>query len=145
MAIPAPVPRTTSPGRSLLLRDTFEEGCPTRSILHQVTNRWSALILAALTDEPHRFAALHTRIEGIGQKMLSQNLKALVRAGLVDRSVKATVPPQVTYRLTALGTEMSVPLLTLMQWIGEHTHELIVAQRHYDAQQTSDETAAPRT
>jgi DNA-binding HxlR family transcriptional regulator len=130
--------------RSLLLRDTFEEGCPTRSILHQVTNRWSALILAALTDEPHRFAALHTRIEGISQKMLSQNLKALVRAGLVDRSVKATVPPQVTYSLTALGTDMTVPLLMLMQWIGEHTHELIAAQRHHDAQHTLDETAAPK-
>jgi DNA-binding HxlR family transcriptional regulator len=131
--------------RSLLLRDTFEDGCPTRSILHQVTNRWAALILAALTDGPHRFAALHTRIEGISQKMLSQNLKALVRAGLIARSVKATVPPQVTYSLTALGTEMTVPLLTLMQWIGEHTHELIAAQRHYDAQHTTDETPAPQT
>src|SRR5712664_1389949 len=41
--------------------------------------------------------------------MLSQNLKALVRAGLVDRTVEATVPPQVTYSLTAPGTEMAVP------------------------------------
>jgi DNA-binding HxlR family transcriptional regulator len=100
-----------------------------------VTNRWSTLILAALTDGPHRFAALHTRVEGISQKMLSQNLKALVRAGLVDRSVKATVPPQVTYRLTSLGEDLSVRLLSLLQWIGGHTGELIEAQRRHDTRQ----------
>ena len=77
--------------------------------------------------------------------MLSQNLKALVRAGLVDRSVKATVPPQVTYSLTALGIEMTMPLLMLMQWIGEHTHELIAAQRRYDAHHSPAEPATPRT
>jgi DNA-binding HxlR family transcriptional regulator len=119
--------------RSLLLRDTFEEGCPSRSILYLVTNRWSTLILAALTDGPHRFAALHTRVEGVSQKMLSQNLKALVRAGLVDRSVKPSVPPQVTYSLTPTGDDLSQRLLSLMQWIGEHTDELIAAQQRHDA------------
>lgn len=120
--------------RTLLANDTFEEGCPTRGILDQVTNRWSTLIVAALTDEPHRFAALHARIGGISQKMLSQNLKALTRAGLVDRAVKPTVPPQVTYSLTPLGEEMSAPLLRLVHWVGAHTDDLQAAQREYDAE-----------
>jgi len=131
MAMAPSRPRETA--RSLLLRDTFEEGCPSRSVLHLVTNRWSTLILAALTDGPHRFAALHRRVEGISQKMLSQNLKALVRAGLVDRSVKAAVPPQVTYQLTPLGEGLAQRLLALMQWIGEHTDDLIAAQQQHDA------------
>jgi DNA-binding HxlR family transcriptional regulator len=36
--------------------------------------------------------------------MLSQNLKALVGFGLVER----TVPPQVTYELTEPGTDLTV-------------------------------------
>jgi DNA-binding HxlR family transcriptional regulator len=83
-------------------------------------------------EGPHRFAALRDKVAGISEKMLSQTLKQLVRAGLVDRAVAATIPPQVTYSLTSLGSDLATPLCQLIHWIGEHTDELLAAQRSYD-------------
>jgi DNA-binding HxlR family transcriptional regulator len=86
-------------------------------------------VLAALVAGPHRFGALRRRVGGISEKMLS---KHLVRAGLVDREVADTVPPEVTYSLTMLGSELATPLCELIHWIGRHNDELLAAQRAYD-------------
>jgi DNA-binding HxlR family transcriptional regulator len=118
--------------RTLLAADTCARDCPSRAVMDQVTNRWATLILAALIGGPHRFFELRDRVEGISQKMLSQNLKALVRAGVVDRAVESTVPPQVTYSLTDLGLSLATPLSQLINWFGEHTPELLEAQARYD-------------
>jgi DNA-binding HxlR family transcriptional regulator len=109
-----------------------EDRCESRPIMSQVTNRWGALIIAALVDEPHRFSALRHRVEGISPKVLSQNLKSLVRAGLVDRVVEPTVPPQVTYSLTELGESLAESLQGLFGWFGAHSDTMIAAQRGHD-------------
>ena len=116
----------------LLAGDTFDSRCSTRAIADQVTTRWGTLIIAALITGPHRFSALHQRIGGISQKMLSQNLKSLARSGLVDRHVEPTTPPQVTYTLTALGESLAEPLCGLLSWFGAHTDALLEAQQRYD-------------
>jgi DNA-binding HxlR family transcriptional regulator len=117
---------------TLLAADTFEQNCPSRQILDQVTTRWGTLVLAALVAGPHRYAALRDKVAGISEKMLSQTLKQLVRAGLVHRDVEPTVPPQVTYSLTELGSDLATPLCQLIHWIGQHSDELLAAQRSYD-------------
>jgi DNA-binding HxlR family transcriptional regulator len=119
----------------LLAYDTFDNKCPLRPIMDQTTSRWATLIVSALIAGPHRFAQLHARVGGISQKMLSQNLKALARAGLVARHVAPTNPPQVTYSLTELGVSLAGPLTDLIRWFGQHGDELLAAQKHYDSQQ----------
>lgn len=121
----------------LLAGDTFDSRCPSRQIADQVTTRWGTLIVAALITGPHRFSALHQRVGGISQKMLSQSLKALVRSGLVDRHVDPTTPPQVTYSLTELGTSLAEPLCALLTWFGAHTDALLAAQQRYDNRSSS--------
>jgi DNA-binding HxlR family transcriptional regulator len=118
----------------LLAGDTFDSRCPSRPIVDQVTTRWGTLVVAALVTGPHRFSQLHQRVGGISQKMLSQNLKSLVRAGLVHRHVEPATPPQVTYSLTALGESLAEPLCALLVWFGAHTDELLEAQRRHDGQ-----------
>lgn len=119
----------------LLAYDTFDNKCPLRPIMDQATSRWATLIISALVVGPHRFAQLHARVGGISQKMLSQNLKALARAGLVARHVAPTNPPQVTYSLTELGVSLAGLLTDLIRWFGQHGDELLAAQKHYDGQQ----------
>jgi DNA-binding HxlR family transcriptional regulator len=118
----------------LLAYDTFDSRCPLRPIMDQATSRWATLIMSALITDPHRFAQLHARVGGISQKMLSQNLKALARAGLVARHVAPTNPPQVTYSLTELGVSLAGPLTGLIRWFGQHGDELLAAQKDYDSQ-----------
>ncbi|WP_406211439.1 helix-turn-helix transcriptional regulator [Kitasatospora sp. NBC_01560] len=121
----------------LLAHDTFDNKCALRPIMDRTTSRWATLIISALIAGPHRFAELHRRVGGISQKMLSQNLRDLARAGLVDRSVAPTNPPQVTYSLTELGVGLAGPLTELIQWFGRHGDELLAAQEHYDSRQAS--------
>jgi DNA-binding HxlR family transcriptional regulator len=116
----------------LLANEALSAGCAFRPLFDQATSRWATLIIAALVGEPHRFAQLHTKVGGISQKMLSQNLKVLVRAGLVAREVAPTVPPQVTYSLTALGESLSGPLTDLIGWFGNNASEIFAAQAAYD-------------
>ncbi|WP_345803297.1 helix-turn-helix domain-containing protein [Microbacterium sp. AZCO] len=118
----------------LLELEAFASTCEFRPIMDQVTSRWAQLIVAALLIEPHRFSALASRIGGISQKMLSQNLKALVRAGLVSRDVVPTIPPQVTYSLTELGTSLAKPMTELIAWFGRHSDQLLQATTAHDDQ-----------
>ena len=113
--------------------DVFNSDCPGRTVFTHVTSRWGMLILAALRDGPLRFYLLRDRIGGISEKMLSQNLRELVRDGLVDREVEPSVPPKVSYSLTPLGEGLAGSLQTLLTWIGTHTPDVIAAQRRHDA------------
>ncbi|MFG2844782.1 winged helix-turn-helix transcriptional regulator [Kitasatospora sp. NPDC048296] len=130
-------PQQVATANRLLAHDTFDNKCALRPIMDQTTSRWATLIISALIAGPHRFAQLHQRVGGISQKMLSQNLKALARAGLVGREVAPTNPPQVTYSLTELGAGLAGPLTELIQWFGRHGDELLAAQEHYDSQKAS--------
>jgi DNA-binding HxlR family transcriptional regulator len=123
--------RTTA--GTLLGDETYDPNCPIhRAVMDQVTTRWGTLIIAALIHGPHRFSELRTRVDGISQKMLSHNLKTLVRAGLVHRDVEPTTPPQVTYSLTALGTDLATPLTGLIHWFGQHSPQILAAQARHD-------------
>jgi hypothetical protein len=85
---------------------------------------------------------LHARVGGISQKMLSQNLKALVRAGLVARHVAPTNPPQVTYSLTELGASLAGPLTDLIRWFGRE-QLLATAWQHAPIQPCQPDWSSP--
>lgn len=112
--------------------DAFNSECPAREVLEHITSRWGTLILAALGGGPRRFSELHARIGGISEKMLSQTLRTLVRDGLVERTVEPATPPRVSYALTPLGQGLTESLQQFLDWIRQHTVEVVTAQRHFD-------------
>src|SRR5256885_1275150 len=103
--------------------DAFHSECAGREVFDHLTGRWVPLILCALQRGPLRFAELGRSIDGVSEKMLSAKLRILVRDGLVSRTVEPTVPPQVTYELTALGSTLSRPFAQLIRQIAEHAPE----------------------
>ncbi|SDU86323.1 DNA-binding transcriptional regulator, HxlR family [Jiangella alkaliphila] len=115
------------------LSDVFNSDCPGRRVLDRVTSRWGVLVLAALSDGPLRFYLLRDRIGGISERMLSLKLRELTRDGMVLRTVEPTVPPRVSYELSPLGRELTVPLQGLLDWIALRTHDVVAAQEAYDA------------
>ncbi|SEE23353.1 DNA-binding transcriptional regulator, HxlR family [Jiangella alba] len=114
----------------------FNSDCPGRQVLDRVTSRWGVLVLAALSDGPLRFYLLRDRIGGISERMLSLKLRELTRDGMVLRTVEPTVPPQVSYELTPLGRELTVPLQALLDWIARRSLDVVAAQERYDASAT---------
>lgn len=102
--------------------------CPVRDVLDRIGDKWSVLILMMLAREPRRFSALNKAVGDISKRMLTQTLRALQRDGLVERTVYATTPPRVDYRLTNLGRSALEPLAALIVW-ADSRHEDIHAAR----------------
>jgi len=103
--------------------------CPVTDVLRLVGDRWSLLVLALLGRRAHRYNELHRSIEGISQRMLTRTLRNLEARGLVQRTVYATTPPSVEYRLTSLGAGLLTPLSALVDWAVRHERELTEARR----------------
>jgi DNA-binding HxlR family transcriptional regulator len=101
--------------------DIYDPDCPSRRLLTLVAQRWSVLIIHALTDGLTRPADLGRKIGGISQKMLTQTLRDLQRAGLVDRTAYPEVPPHVEYTLTAAGRDLAPLLSAICDWAENHT------------------------
>ncbi|MBF6472079.1 MULTISPECIES: winged helix-turn-helix transcriptional regulator [Nocardia] len=114
--------------------DAFNSECPAREVLDHITSRWGMLILTALGGGPLRFSELHGMIGGISEKMLSQTLRTLVRDGLVARTVEPSTPPRVSYELTPLGQGLTESLLQFLEWIRQHTADVVAAQHRHDKQ-----------
>src|SRR5438445_5861118 len=78
--------------------------------------RWSGVILGLLLQGPTRFAVLARTIPGISERMLSDRLNELARAGLIDRTVLDGPPLGVLYQLTESGRAIGPGLVTLGDW-----------------------------
>ena len=78
--------------------------------------RWSGVILGLLLQGPARFAVLARTIPGISERMLSDRLNELKKAGLIDRTVLDGPPLGVEYQLTESGRAIGPGLLSLGEW-----------------------------
>ena len=125
--------------------DAFLAGCPSRQLLDRISDKWVALVLAALGgDGPHpgedcvgeprlmRYSELARRLAGVSQKMLTQTLRSLERDGMVTRLVTPTVPVTVTYELTDLGLSLHGAMWALKVWAEAHMDEVLANRDQYD-------------
>ena len=113
-------------------RGIFDTQCEGHQILDKIANKWTILIIYALTQGKKRYSDLKQQIVGISPKMLVQNLRNLERNGLVKREIYPTVPPKVDYSLTPLGESLAEPLAILGEWAYRHINDVNVAIEQYD-------------
>src|SRR5262245_51873785 len=139
--------RTAAQKRARAKRDydAFLAGCPSRQLLDRISDKWVALILAALgSDGPQhpgadragaprsmRYSELSRRLAGVSQKMLTQTLRSLERDGLITRTVTPTVPVTVTYQLTDLGLSLQHLMRGIKEWAEAHMNELLANRETY--------------
>lgn len=107
--------------------------CPVRDVLDQIGDKWSTLMVIALSEGPRRFNALRRGIPDISQRMLTQTLRDLERDGFITRAVYPTKPPSVEYALSPLGRSLLEPLAALVAWAEEHHAEIRGARAQFDA------------
>ena len=100
----------------MLTRDEMP-ACPVATTVQLIGSKWKLLILRNLRMRPWRFNELRKDLEGISQKVLTDNLRAMESDGIVTRTVYPEVPPRVEYSLTPLGESMS-PILDAMEQRG---------------------------
>jgi DNA-binding HxlR family transcriptional regulator len=92
--------------------------CPVATTVQLIGNKWKLLIIRNLLVRPWRFNELQKSLDGISQKVLTDNLRALEQDGIITRTVFPEVPPRVEYALSDIGESMR-PILDSMQHWGE--------------------------
>ncbi len=101
--------------------------CPVATTLMLIGNKWKIFIIQQLMEKPFRFGELRRAIPGISEKVLTDNLRAMEKDGLITRTVFPEVPPHTEYALSELGDSMR-PIITSMATWGTGYQQLVGAQ-----------------
>lgn len=90
---------------------------PLDETLALLGRKWAIVIIGALGNRPRlRFGELQEALPGIGERTLSDRLKELAAAGLVERRVYGEIPPRTEYHLTGEGERLRDALIPLLEW-----------------------------
>ena len=90
--------------------------CPVEITMGLIGDKWKVLIIRDLLTGTNRFGELKKSLNGITQKVLTNNLRQMEASGLVNRKVYAEVPPRVEYSLTETGWSLKPILDSMVVW-----------------------------
>jgi DNA-binding HxlR family transcriptional regulator len=119
--------RATSSSEACIAPSKEERGralAAIRDTLYVLGGKWKLPITMALIEGPLRFKELQKALEGITPKILSKELKELELNEFVIRTVYATSPVTVEYKLTAYSQSLRKVLTELRDWGFQHRKRL---------------------
>lgn len=100
----------------MLTKEELPE-CPVATTVRIIGNKWKLLILRNLVYVgEQRFSDFLKSIPAVSKKVLTDDLRALERDGLVEREAFAEVPPRVVYSLSPLGRSLKPILDAMSDW-----------------------------
>jgi DNA-binding HxlR family transcriptional regulator len=84
-----------------------EMGCPMDAILRLLMGPWTTYILWVLRSHgPSRFSELKRRVSGISAKVLTERLRTLEAAEIIERRHHPDNPAKITYATAQRGQEL---------------------------------------
>ncbi|NQZ13922.1 MAG: helix-turn-helix transcriptional regulator [Alphaproteobacteria bacterium] len=96
-------------------------GCSVEATLSVIGGRWKPVIIFNLLEnDVLRFGELKARINGVTQRMLTNQLRELEQDKVVSRKVYAEVPPRVEYSLTDYGRSLESIMVAMRDWGADH-------------------------
>ena len=98
-------------------------------VLASVGDKWTIMVVGALSKGALRYNEIQRRVSGISQRMLTLTLKRLEADGLVTRTLFPSVPPRVDYELTELGQTLRGALVPLHRWAAKNKHVIAAKRR----------------
>lgn len=102
--------------RAVRLSDPEQETI--KRSLEVICGKWRLFIIFQLSERDRRYGELRRMIPDISEKVLIQELKALVALGVLRKIVYSETPPRVEYGLTERATRV-LPILLQLREIGE--------------------------
>jgi DNA-binding HxlR family transcriptional regulator len=105
--------------------------CPVARTLERVGDPWSLLILRDATQGLTRFEQFRTSL-GVAPNILTDRLRRLVAADILERRRYSEHPPRDEYVLTAMGRDFIPVLLALMAFGNRHFAKEGVASQVID-------------
>ena len=100
-------------------------GCSVEATLSVIAGRWKPVIIFKLLySDVLRFGELKREINGVTQRMLTNQLRELEDDKIIERRVYAEVPPRVEYSLTDYGRTLEPIMMAMREWGARHTSRL---------------------
>ncbi|MFG3257300.1 winged helix-turn-helix transcriptional regulator [Streptomyces sp. NPDC048172] len=91
--------------------------CPVEVTLAALRGRWTPLVLREFLHSGTRgYSELAQALPALSDKVLSERLAQLTRAGVLVRERTAGWPPRVTYTLTRRGRDLDAVLRIMWDW-----------------------------
>nr|WP_166181005.1 helix-turn-helix domain-containing protein [Altererythrobacter segetis] len=84
--------------------------------LETIEGRWILRILLRLKNGEHRFSDLKSALPRISSNVLTERIRALESAGLVERHFLPPPAASQVYALTSLGAELGPALEAIEKW-----------------------------
>ena len=113
------------------------DDCPAREVIGLVANKWSLLVIHALSAGTLRFGQLRAGLPGVTHKVLTAELRELERSGLVARVIYPEVPPRVEYSLTDLGASLLEVIAAVRGWAERNAGRVRAARAMQDERRRS--------
>ena len=87
-------------------------------VVNMIDGKWKLRIIYVLAfHEILRYGELKRLLSPITHKMLSTQLKALDKDGLINRKEYQQIPPKVEYSLTQMGRDLEPVVREIHNWI----------------------------
>lgn len=96
------------------------DDCNVSTALDVIGGKWKPLILWALKQKPQRFSELRRKIPGASQKVLTEQLRQLECAGIIERRILPDKRAHTEYRLSPYGGTLAPALTALAEWGARH-------------------------
>lgn len=117
------------------LETTAAEPCPVARSVDLVGDRWSLLIVRDAFDGLHRFGDFQRNL-GVARNILSDRLRRLVEAGILQTRPASDGSAYQEYVLTPQGETLFPVVLALRQWGEQHLfargerHSVLIDKRN---------------
>lgn len=85
------------------------------TVARLIGDRWAMLVIRDVFRGVRRFDELREDL-GVSRAVLSDRLKRLVAAGVLERTPYQDHPPRFEYTLSPMGLELSPMLVALLRW-----------------------------
>lgn len=94
----------------------YGQFCGLAAAMNVLGERWTILIIRELLIGPARFNELAENLPGIGPNLLTERLRSLLEAEVIEQSQVAWDGRAKLYQLTERGKELREPVLALAHW-----------------------------
>ena len=100
-----------------MTEEDFGQFCPVyHEAVELLGKRWAGVIVRAMLGGATRFSDIVRTVPDLSDRLLSERLKELEAAGVVERTVIPATPVRVEYHLTEMGRDLAPVIEAVSAW-----------------------------
>ncbi len=95
----------------------YTKMCPKyEAAVELLGKKWTGLIIRVLLGGPKRFRDIKKQIPEMSDRMLTERMKDLEKAGVIRREVYPETPVRIEYELTEMGQDLRSVIQAIQNW-----------------------------